>query len=318
MILNQPERGKWGIPYQGSKTKLVEKLARYFPPADHFYDLFGGGFSVTHYMMMNRRKSFKHFHYNEIRPGLCELIQDAIAGKYSYDNFKPEWITRERFEREKESNAYIKIIWSFGNNGKDYLFGKDIEQQKRSMHQAVVFDEFDSFMIATFGMDKWPNKLTIEGKRLYLKRICAKRIDLQRIQRLQQLEQLERIQRLERIEQLQQLKILNFTNLDYREVLIHPNSVIYCDIPYQRTADYGNSFNHTEFFNWAAQQVNPLFISEYQIRDPRFHLLKEISHRSTFSATKDCGANASGGVAERLYCNDIAMDIVNKHRNKSS
>ena len=71
--------------------------------------------------------------------------QDAINGKYNYDVFKPEWITGERFFSEKESNTYIKIIWSFGNNGRNYLFGKDIEEKKRSMHQAVVFDEFDVF-----------------------------------------------------------------------------------------------------------------------------------------------------------------------------
>ena len=112
---------KHGIPYQGSKTSIVDKIARYFPNSDHFYDLFGGGFSVTHYMMEYRAKSYKHFHYNEIRSGVCELIRDAIDGKYNYNVFKPEWITRERFMSEKETNAYIKIIWSFGNNGEGYL-----------------------------------------------------------------------------------------------------------------------------------------------------------------------------------------------------
>jgi hypothetical protein len=98
-------------------------------------------------MLEHRRKSFKYFHYNELRKGLIDLIRDAIKGKYNYDVFKPEWITRERFMADKESNAYIKIIWSFGNNGDAYLFGKELESQKRSMHQAVVFDEFDDWFI---------------------------------------------------------------------------------------------------------------------------------------------------------------------------
>ena len=92
--------------------------------------LFGGGFSVSHYMLMHRSKSYKHFHYNELRPGLCELIQGAINGKYNYDIFKPEWITREKFLREKELSAYIKIIWSFSNDGESYIFGKEIENEK--------------------------------------------------------------------------------------------------------------------------------------------------------------------------------------------
>src|SRR6267154_1843740 len=161
MILRAGRTIKYGIPYQGSKTKLIEKIARFFPNADNFYDLFGGGFSVSHYMMLHRSKSFKHFHFNEIRPGICDLIKDAIDGKYNYDVFKPEWISREDFFKRKESCAYIKIIWSFGNNGEGYLFGEDLESPKRSMHQAVVFDEFDQYMKDTFKIDKWPNRLTI-------------------------------------------------------------------------------------------------------------------------------------------------------------
>ena len=295
-VLKPGKTKNYGIPYQGSKKKLIEHIAKFFPNADNFYDLFGGGFSVSHYMIENRRKSYKQFHFNEIRSGICELIQDSINGKYNYNVFKPEWISREKFNAEKESNSYIKICWSFGNNGKDYLFGKDVEQQKRSMHQAVVFDEFDNFMKETFGIDKWPNKLTITGKRLYIRMLCRKikRIDIQQLERLQQLEQLEQ---------------LEFTSLDYRKVNIKQNSVIYCDIPYQGTADYGNTFNHKEFFDWANAQENPVFISEYKIDDDRFYLLKEFKHRSSFSS----GGLKNIPVTERLYGNKIANEIIQNH-----
>ena len=289
---------KYGIPYQGSKTKLIEKIARFFPNADHFYDLFGGGFSVSHYMLAHRRKSYKHFHFNELRPGICELIKNAIAGKYNYDTFKPPWVSRADFMANKDSCAYTKIIWSFGNNGEGYLFGKDVEAPKRSMHMAVVFDEFDDFMRETFKIDRWPNHLTVTGKRLYLKRIAAARIDLQR---LQQLERLQQLQQLERLEQLQQLQQLELTNLDYRSVIIKSNSIVYCDIPYKDTADYGSSFDHGAFFDWADAQENPVFVSEYKIDDKRFTLLKEFSHRTTFSS----GWNSA--VKERLYCNTKAL-----------
>lgn len=303
MILEPGNNIKYGIPYQGSKTKLVERIARFFPNADHFYDLFGGGFSVSHYMMRHRSKSYDSFHYNELRTGMCELIRDAFDGKYNYDVFKPEWINREKFMAEKESNAYIKIIWSFGNNGDDYLFGKEIESQKRSIHQAVVFDEFDVFMHETFKIDRWPNKLTITGKRLYLRRLINSRVDLQR---LEQLERLEQLQQLERLQQLQQLQL---TNLDYRDVQIKNNSVIYCDIPYKGTADYGNSFSHSDFFDWADKQTNPLFISEYSVDDQRFYLIKEFNHRSSYSSGRN------DPVKERLYGNKLAYEIIKKSRN---
>ena len=308
MILEPGRNIKYGIPYQGSKSKIIDKIAKYFPNADHFYDLFGGGFSVSHFMLKHRSKSYKEFHYNELRSGICELIKDAIDGKYNYDIYKPEWITRERFNREKESNAYIKIIWSFGNNGDGYLFGKEIESQKRSMHQAVIFDDFDDWFIKTFKIDRWPNKLTFTGKRLYLKRLINKRIDLQQLQQLQQLEQLEQLQRLEQLQQLERLEQLELTNLDYKKVEIKENSVIYCDIPYKLTAGYGNIFNHDEFFDWAYNQNNPVFISEYNIDDPRFYLLKEFNHRSTYSAS------SNNKVTEILYGNKLAFEIIEKFR----
>ena len=306
----------YGMPYQGSKSKIIDKISVLFPDSENFYDLFGGGFSVSHYMILHRSKSYKTFHYNELRPGLCELIKDAINGKYNYDVFKPEWISRERFFAEKETSAYIKIIWSFGNNGRDYLFGKEIEKKKQSMHMAVVFNQFDSFMKDEFGISEWPNHLTVTGKRLYLKRLVNQRIELQQLQQLQQLEQLERLQqlqqlqrleqleRLEKLQQLERLEQLEMTNLDYREVKIKPNSIIYCDIPYKGTADYGNSFNHDEFFDWADAQENPVFISEYKVDDGRFKLLKEIEHRSTLSAS------ASNKTKECVFINKAAQKMI--------
>lgn len=299
-LLKPGSKVKYGIPYQGSKTKIIDQIARFFPNADHFYDLFGGGFSVSHYMISHRKNSYKKFHFNEIRPGICELIQDAIAGKYSYNVFKPEWISRDRFMVEKESNAYIKIIWSFGNNGEGYLFGKEIESAKRSMHQAVVFDEFDNFMISTFKMKSWPNKLSITGKRLYLKMAIRniKRVDLQQ---------------LERLERLQQLQQLHFSCFDYKKVMIENSSVIYCDIPYFGTADYGSTFNHNQFFDWASAQSNPVFVSEYEVKDDRFYLIKEFTHRSTFSSS----GLKNIPVTERLYGNKIAHKIIQVSRSEA-
>lgn len=34
---------KYGMPYQGSKTRIADELIAVLPPARHFYDCFGGG-----------------------------------------------------------------------------------------------------------------------------------------------------------------------------------------------------------------------------------------------------------------------------------
>jgi hypothetical protein len=71
-------------------------------------------------------------------------------------------------------------------------------------------------------------------------------------------------------------------------VQIKENSVIYCDIPYKDTADYDKNihFNHSEFFDWAHNQKNPVFISEYNISDKRFKCIFEINKRSLLNSDK--------------------------------
>jgi len=291
----------YGIPYMGSKSKICRDICGIFPPADNFYDLFGGGFSVTHFMLKYRAKDFKQFHFNEIRPGVCDLIKDSMAGKYSYDKFSPPWISREEFFERKEIDAYVKLIWSFGNNGECYLFGKDIELTKRSMHMAVVFNEFDAYAIKIFGMNKFKEGYSITDKRLFLKNrvaLLGKGIDLQqleqleRLQQLKQLNQLEQLEQLERLEQLNQLQQLqqpsplNFYNQSYENVKIKENSVVYCDIPYKGTGGYGGIFNHEKFMNWAATMPSPVFISEYDVPDKRFKLIKSVKKRSMLRVKK--------------------------------
>ena len=38
---------KYGLPYQGSKSKIAEKLGAMLPNADVFIDLFAGGCAMT-------------------------------------------------------------------------------------------------------------------------------------------------------------------------------------------------------------------------------------------------------------------------------
>lgn len=271
----------------GSKAKLMSKISELLQANDNFYDLFGGGFAVTHFMLENRFNHFKEFHFNEILLGMTDFVKDAIVGKYNYNNNLPDWIDRETFHREKSHNAYIRCVWSFGNNQRDYLFGKEIEHKKRSAHQAVVFNEFDDFMKNEFKIDSWPENLkTIKEKRLHLKKITKSIVELQQLQRLQQLD----------------LNYLKFYNTSYENIEIKKNSTIYCDIPYKNTAKYCNEFDHKKFLAWADAQKEPVYISEYNIDDKRFFLIKEMNHTSSISAIR------TNKVIEKLYCNKAAFE----------
>lgn len=39
---------KYGLPYQGGKSKLADWIINLFPKATHFFDLCAGGCSVAH------------------------------------------------------------------------------------------------------------------------------------------------------------------------------------------------------------------------------------------------------------------------------
>jgi len=342
-------KSKYGLPYMGSKGEICDKIIRVFPKADHFYDLFGGGFSITHAMLARRSKDYKQFHFNEIRPGICDLIKDSINGKYNYNVFKPQWISREEFYSKKDENPYIKLCWSFGNNGIGYLFSKNIEKYKKSMHNAIIFNEFDSLAKEVLGMDKFKDGYSINDRRFFLASkiktyrktkipevlkqfLSEKQLQqLEKLQRLEQLEKLQRLEQLERLQQLQQLKQLKqlqqlerlerlqqlqqlqrlkqlqrleFYNKSYDEVEIKENSIIYCDPPYLGTAEYDGKFDHKKFLDWAHNQTNPVFISEYDIRDKRFTLcfkVKKISRLSTLNRESK---------TEKVYVNKAGFELL--------
>ena len=85
--------------------------------------------------------------------------------------------------------------------------------------------------------------------------------------------------------------------LDYEEVAIPEDSVIYCDIPYEDTNVYNKAegFDYERFYQWCERQTQPVFISSYQMPEDRFDCIEEFTHRSTFAQ------KYNNLVTERIY-----------------
>jgi hypothetical protein len=242
--------------------------------------LFGGGFAVSHFMLLNRAC---HVHYNELESTTVELIKDAIAGKYSYERFRPEWVTREMFFERKHYCAYTRIVWSFGNNQRTYLYSKKREPYKRALHQAVVFNEFDDMAKSLLGITSWATSLSIKERRLMIRDILYQntkdnsrpnmRFELiEWIERVKSLQHLDGLERIQKLEQIKQTDRLTMTALSYDEVPIKPNSVLYCDPPYKGTKRYRGilgkiEFNHDRFWDWVRHCPHPVYVSEYSAPD---------------------------------------------------
>ena len=156
----------YGVPYKGSKNKIAEWVCEHFPKADNFYDLFAGGCAITHRALLSQK--FQNFYVNDLWTA-PQLFLDAINGKYKNET---RWISREEFSSERLKNPYIQFCWSFGNNGRAYLYSKEIEEWKKALHYARIFNDnsiFEKFGINTDGSSADIRKHHEEYKKLYIK-----------------------------------------------------------------------------------------------------------------------------------------------------
>ena len=156
----------YGLPYMGSKNKIAEWVVGHFPEKKHFYDLFAGGCAVTHCAML--KSKFETFTINDTSK-MTELFTDAISGKYAAEK---RWISRKDFFRLKDNDEYVRICWSFGNNGKSYLYSKEIEPWKKALHHAFVYGDFslmEEFGIRTDGTRIDIKKNAAEYKEKYIR-----------------------------------------------------------------------------------------------------------------------------------------------------
>lgn len=360
---------KYGLPYKGSKNKLAERIVRLLPKRTHLVDLFCGGCAVSHAALLMGK--YEHIHINDINWMCPKLFIDALNGKYNDEN---RWISREDFFRLKDTDPYVAVVWSFGNNLRDYLYSKEIEPLKKAIHYAMFFSDYSlgkelghdlSFIDPIQDLQKrylavkhyfnklghfqqqsffggaesadaagilqlhYPTCLNTNGgysedavsgskrKAQYiseyhpLERLSNPVFQKKKLQASQRATAQRRTQHsciacntesgstvCPDIRGGQFLPITSSV-LDYEDVTIPEDSVIYCDIPYEGTDGYlakgKGGFDYERFYQWCERQTQPVFISSYQMPEDRFDCIEEFTHRCTL-AQKD-----NNLVTERIF-----------------
>lgn len=265
---------RYGVPYMGSKNFIAEKIVSALPSAEVFVDLFAGGCAVTHAALLSGK--YKRVIANDIDGNGIRLFVDAIHGKYHEEK---RWISREEFFLLKDIDPYVRLCWSFGNNGSDYIYSHDVEPYKKALH-AMCFAEtpFDRARAYKEVLRKLDGVFQKPSKNIS-----------------QDINNLERLQSIEHLQDLGHLS-LQTSFLDYRDVIIPDCSVVYCDIPYKHKTmrGYGGGqFDHEEFYAWARNK-NGLFISEYSMPEG-FVNVYTINHASRIAASK------SFAVSEHIF-----------------
>jgi site-specific DNA-adenine methylase len=299
------------IPYMGSKNKiaveLLQKMLEIKPNAKYFYDLFGGGGSMSFTALQLGLK----VHYNEKQKGMVDLLKyitkPTLAGKYGlFPNDFYNFITREEFfdliNQDTLKSQFAKICYSFGNMQKSYLFGKNIEELKHLGHNIVIFqcknslEKFNQITNSNFVLS---DAKTWNKRRFDFMSQVKGRLKYKELERLQQLEQLQRLEQLQQLERLQQLPVFTITNLDFRDVKIKTpdnETIIYLDPPYRGTGTYIEKCFFEDVDNYFRNSLYSCFMSEY---DAPFKSILEISKRCTFAPT-----NNSSITKEKLFYNN--------------
>ena len=303
----------YGLPYKGSKNLLATKIMERIPSAPVFVDLFCGGCAIAHAALLSGR--FGKVIINDIEGDVSRLFVDAVNGRFKSET---RWVSREDFFRLREIDPYVRYCWSFGNNGRDYLYSKEIEPYKRAIHYAVFFGDFtelrrlcplvaDAVETALEGIESRKERRVLIGKAIVARlKAVATPEDLKGnplygqiklkgggVVRLQSPESLQRLQRLERLQSPERLERLERLNLDYRDVPLPEDCVVYCDPPYANTGQYGieiSRFDSEAFWAWARDDFVPI---------------AEFAHRARVRRNKN------NAVTERLFVHKTQYDDLN-------
>lgn len=286
----------YGIPYTGNKQAIAEDLMhvmlKYKPNAKYFYDLFGGGGAMSFCAMRYGLKVF----YNELNTQICELLKFLQNNKIPEEWYK--FVTREEFHKHKNDmtayGGFVSQVYSFGSNGKNYLYNPQTEKIKHLMHDVVVYKDSES-LIKLNSLSNL-NMIMPEGDT-----ILIRRLDLYKQIREYGRLDLEQLQRLERLLQLERLERLEITNKSYDEVVINTpidETIVYLDAPYKDTVKYKASkqFDYDKLYNWFTNNKYTCFMSEYSAPFKEIFSIEKIV---TF-----CASDNRLKKVEKLYWNE--------------
>lgn len=269
-----------GLPYVGSKKKIskkiVEIIKQNFGTDKTVYDVFGGGGAITAELMINGMDVI----YNDLDKTITDMFNRVLS--QDRDWIKTLIVSRDEFFRilakdTKTVDDELKLLVnSFGNNRKDYLYGKDISDIKYKL--AVDILEKEDVLSGYKKTETYQKYVNIHEEEIGFLGMVEKGRVLQQLSRLQQLERLQQVQQVQQVPKT--------TNEDYHYLSDVKNSILYLDPPYENTAtgSYTSQIDYQDFYDWVVQMSNSniILLSSYEVSDDRFEVVYEFkTARST-------------------------------------
>ena len=272
-----------GLPYKGSKNTIAEDLVKCMPRGKKLLDACCGGGAVLMAAAMSGR--WEKVVGNDLNAATIALLDAVLIHKGQIEYEHPPICTRNDFFHSLQciangdftiQDCVNKYCASFGNDGKTYLYGKQIEEYKLAAEQMLTADTLD------------------QRRKFYRKFHALINTDYSEDkERLQKLESMQRLQSLERLERLERLDIFS---IDYKEF-----DVVYFDIPYKGTNKYDFEFDYDRFYDLFKSLKTDLkinaFLSEY---DAPFTCVAEFEKTQLMAASVGATKKTS---KERFFYN---------------
>lgn len=275
----------YGLPYQGCKraiaNQLMQTMHQIKPKAKYFYDLFGGGATMS---AMALQWGFTVF-YNELDLGIYNLVTFLKSNPVPPQWYEP--VSREQFHRIKNltdpKSVAQSLCWSFSNNRLNYLWSTQIEALKMNLYIKKIHSLYPQIYKPSdyiFCTDEQAGQTLLESAG--------------RLQSLNALRRLESLRRLERWET---------SNLSFADVYIRTDpaeTIIYLDPPYRGCTGYKTRSSVSSSFTalvdkYMADSPYTVFMSEY---DAPFQCVGEYKRRALMGGTQ-----TNQNKKERLFWN---------------
>lgn len=128
-----------GLPYKGSKSEIAEDIVAKLPPCGKILDACCGGGAVL--VALAQSLKYKSVVGNDLNPATIALLDAVLIHKGQIEYEHPAPCSRNDFfvslQRIENGDFTIqdcvnKYCASFGNDGKTYLYGEEIERAKVS------------------------------------------------------------------------------------------------------------------------------------------------------------------------------------------
>lgn len=294
----------YGLPYQGSKSRIADWVVGNLPSAPVLVDIMCGGGAVSHAALLSGK--YGRVVLNDVN-GMADVFVKAARGEYADYSFVPD---REQFNAMKGSDPLVSLLYSFGNDRNTYLWSRTLEPVKVAASRMLCAPSLSErrrywrvfcrvLREYVEGYDEIPERL--EGlQRLERLELLQGLISLERLQRL---EGLERLQGLQGLEGLEGLERLEGSCADYRDVEIPSDAIVYVDPPYANTNCRAyDGFDFDAFHAWLDSVPSLTVVSEYTC-PPHCVQVAEHEHYTGFSASR----NALPRV-ERLFVPERQLD----------